>query len=174
MIPGAERDYLEYLSKTDYLGIVVLLLVLDRPLSGYWTINITDETVPFTGIIETTTYIDPIYVGGHHLVYLPKYVLPQSRWFTAPDEDIKREWLDELSSIFPQFDRKWIRFSMIHRERYVEPLHKINQTNMIPSIKTPVQNMYLATTAQIYPALTNGESVTRFAEQSVRIISRNY
>jgi protoporphyrinogen oxidase len=64
------QDYLDYLGKTEYLGIVCPLVVLDRPLSGFWTLNITDERIPFTGVIETTSYIDPKYVGGHFLVYL--------------------------------------------------------------------------------------------------------
>ena len=164
LIPG-EHDYLEYLSKTDYLGIVVVLLVLDRPLSGYWTINITDEIFPFTGIIETTTYIDPVYIGGHHLVYLPKYTMPGSIWFNMSDEEIKNRWLEDLSAMFPDFDRKWIKYALVHRERYVEPLHGLNQTDLIPAVETPIKNLFLATTAQIYPALTNGESVVRHASQ---------
>ena len=31
LIPGAERDYASYLGRTEYLGIVCPLLVLDRP-----------------------------------------------------------------------------------------------------------------------------------------------
>ena len=73
LIPLADAGYREFLRKTDYLGVVCPLLVLDRPLTGYWTVNITDDSIPFTGVIETTAYIDPKYVGGHHLVYLPKY-----------------------------------------------------------------------------------------------------
>ena len=135
LIPGA-LEYLDYLSKTEYLGIVVLLLVLDRPLTGYWTINITDEAFPFTGIIETTAYIDPDYVGGHHLVYLPKYTMPGSKWFTKTDEEIRTRWLDDLGAMFPQFDRKWIKYSLVHREKYVEPIHGLNQTHLIPAINT--------------------------------------
>jgi protoporphyrinogen oxidase len=33
LIPSADPDYLEYLGKTDYLGIVAPLLILDKPLS---------------------------------------------------------------------------------------------------------------------------------------------
>ena len=52
----------------------------------------------------------------------------------------------------------------------MEPLHLLNSTDLIPSIKTPVENLYLATTAQIYPALTNGESVSRHARQAAQIV----
>ena len=170
LIPGAGRDYHDYLGQTDYLGIVCPLLVLDRPLTGYWTLNITDERVPFTGVIETTAYIDPQYVGGHHLVYLPKYTAPGSEWQKKSDEEIKAIWLKHLQMMFPDFDPKHVRYLLVHRERYVEPLHGLNSTHLIPSVKTPVENLYLATTAQIYPALTNGESVSRHAREAAGII----
>ena len=82
------------------------LLVLDRPLTGYWTLNITDDRIPFTGVIETTTYIDPQYVGGHHLVYLPKYTAPDSAWQRMSDDEIRKMWLENLEAMFPDFDRK--------------------------------------------------------------------
>jgi hypothetical protein len=46
----------------------------------------------------------------------------------------------------------------------------LNSTDLIPSVETPVENLYLATTAQIYPALTNGESVSRHASQAAQIV----
>ena len=170
LIPGAGQDYHNFLGQTDYLGIICPLLVLDRPLTDFWTLNITDDRIPFTGVIETTTYIDPQYVGGHHLVYLPKYTAPGSRWQQMSDEEIREIWLQNLETMFPHFDQRWIRHFLVHRERYVEPLHGLNSTHLIPKVKTPVENLYLATTAQIYPALTNSESVSRHARQAAQVI----
>jgi protoporphyrinogen oxidase len=170
LIPDAGQEYREYLGQTPYLGIVCPLLVLDRPLTGYWTLNITDDRVPFTGIIETTSYIDAQYVGGHHLVYLPKYTAPGSPWQQMPDGEIEEVWLQHLEAMFPQFDRSRIRHFLVQREQYVEPLHGLNQTHLIPQVRTPVENLYLATTAQIYPALTNGESVSRHARECAQLV----
>jgi len=46
----------------------------------------------------------------------------------------------------------------------------LNSTDLIPSVETPIENLYLATTAQIYPALTNGESVSRHARQAAQVV----
>ena len=170
MIPNAPHEYHQFLTQTEYLGIIAPLLVLDRPLTGYWTLNITDDMIPFTGVIETTTYIDPKYVGGHHLVYLPKYTAPGSPWQKMSDDEIREIWLQNIEKMFPDFDRSWIQYFLVHRERYVEPLHRVNQTHLIPDMKTPIENLYLATTAQIYPALTNGESVSKYARQAAELI----
>lgn len=170
LIPNADMKYHEFLGRTEYLGIIAPLLVLDRPLSGCWTLNITDDRFPFTGVIETTAYIDPKYVGGYHLVYLPKYTAPGSPWQQKTDDEIKEIWLENLKAMFPDFDESCIQYFLIHRERFVEPLHKINETDSVPKVKTPIENLYLATTAQIYPALTNGESVSRHAREASEII----
>jgi len=170
LIPSADMKYQEFLGRTEYLGIIAPLLVLDRPLSGNWTLNITDDRFPFTGVIETTAYIDPKYVGGHHLVYLPKYTAPGSPWQKKTDDEIRSIWLENLQVMFPGFDSSWVRYFLIHRERFVEPLHKLHETDSIPAIKTPIGNLYLATTAQIYPALTNGESVSQHAREASEIV----
>lgn len=173
LIPNAGQAYLDFLGKTEYLGVIAPLLVLDRPLTGFWTLNITDDRFPFTGVIETTSYIDPQYVGGHHLVYLPKYTSPGSAWQQKSDEEIRQIWSDNLQAMFPDFDPRSIRYFLVHRERFVEPLHKLNRTDEIPDVKTPVANLYLATTAQIYPALTNGESVTRNAARTADLVLKD-
>jgi protoporphyrinogen oxidase len=170
LIPGADQKYQEFLANSEYLGIIAPLLVLNRPLSGNWTLNITDDRFPFTGVIETTAYIDPKYVGGYHLVYLPKYTAPGSPWQKKTDEEIKNIWLENLRAMFPGFDTSAIKYFLIHRERYVEPLHGLNETDSMPKVKTPVEDLYLSTTSQIYPALTNGESVSRHARESAAII----
>jgi hypothetical protein len=72
--------------------------------------------------------------------------------------------------MFPHFDERWIRYFLVQRARYVEPLHGLNESQLIPTIKTPIEQLYLATTAQIYPQLTNGESVTRHARQTAQLI----
>jgi protoporphyrinogen oxidase len=170
LIPDVSDEYREFIGHTAYLGIVCPLMVLDRPLTGYWTLNLTDEGLPFTGIIETTSYIHPRYVGGHHLIYLPKYTAPESPFQKMTDEKIKEHWLIHLESMMPEFDRGWIRDFSVQRERFVEPLHSLNGTHLIPQVQTPLENIYLATNSQIYPALTNVESICRKAKEVSELI----
>lgn len=170
LISDASNEYRDFIGKTEYLGIICPLLVLDRPLTGYWTLNITDDSIPFTGVIETTSYINPQFVGGHHLVYLPKYTAPGSSLQKMSDEEIKELWLGYLEKMFPDFERHWIRYFIMNRARLVEPLHPVNGTHLIPPVHTPITNLYLATNAQIYPALTNGESISRKAREVSELV----
>jgi protoporphyrinogen oxidase len=170
LVPQAPLDYQESLSGVPYLGIVCPLLVLDRPASGYWTLNIADARVPFTGIIETTAYIDPRFVGGHHLVYMPKYTAPGSHWQQMSDGDLLEMACQSLEQVVPAFDRRSVRCALVHRERFVEPLHHLDQPDVAPAVQSPVDGLYVATTAQIYPSLTNGESIVRHARHVADVL----
>ena len=81
----------------------------------------------------------------------------------ASDEVIRATWIDSLRTMFPAMDPGNIRQFLIHRERFVEPLRETGSAREVPAIDTPVANLHLVTTAQIYPTLTNGESVTKHA-----------
>jgi protoporphyrinogen oxidase len=147
-----------------FLGIICMLLVLKRSLIPYYTLNITDERIPFTGVIETTNLIDPAHVGGHHLVYLPKYVAPNSPYVKMSDEELRTTFLSYLRRMFPDLRDDEIAAVRIGRERYVEPLHPLGATDLIPTVSCEVGGLYLVNTGQIYPQLTNGESVCAFAQ----------
>lgn len=155
-----------------FLGIVCMLLVLRRRLTPYYTLNITDQRIPFTGVIETTNLIDPACVGGYHLVYLPKYVAQDSPYVRMPDDELKTSFLGYLCRMFPDLRDEEIAAVRIGRERYVEPLHPIGATDLIPPVRSAVEGLFLANTSQIYPQLTNGESVCAFARSVAAQVAR--
>lgn len=163
LIPGAPQPYVEQLQRQEYLGVLCPLLIMKRSIIPYYVLNITDETIPFTAVVETTNLIDPRHVKNHHLVYLPKYLAPGSELAQWPDDQVKSEWLKHLKRMFPDFSEADITDFWVQRARYVEPLRPINTTDQIPTVKTPVERLYIANTAMVYPELNNGESGTRLA-----------
>jgi protoporphyrinogen oxidase len=153
-----------------YLGVILLLVVLRRQLTPYYTTNVTDKSVPFTGVIETTNLIAPEHVGGYHLVYLPKYVYPDNPYTAMDDASLEADFMGHLRRMFPDLTDDDIVTTRLFRERYVEPIHPIGGTDRIAPIKTDIPGLYLANTSQIYPALTNCDSVTRHARQVSSIV----
>ncbi len=174
LLPNAPENYRQSLENIPYLGVVQLLLALDRPLQPYYTLNITDTSLPFTGLIETTTLIDPKFVNGRHLVYLPRYVQPNNPLTKQSDEEIKEYFIANLKRMFPDFQDKWIVEARVMRERFVEPLHNIQQSWKAPEIKTPVEGLFLTNTAQIWPELTNGQSVTTYGRKVARDLAQSF
>ncbi len=66
--------------------------MLRRPLSGYYLTYLMDD-LPFTAVVEMTALVDPEQLGGHALVYLPKYVAPDDPLFDVPDDEIEARFL---------------------------------------------------------------------------------
>jgi protoporphyrinogen oxidase len=165
LLPGAPADFRALLAKQEYLGVLCPLLVLKNQLMPYYVLNITDESIPFTAAVETTNLIDPKYVKGHHLVYLPKYLAPDNEMATWPDDKVKEVWLKHFKRMFPNYDENNIEAFIVQKARYVEPIRPMNTLHEIPPIKTPVENLYMGNTVMIYPDLGNGEAVTRFASK---------
>ena len=89
-----------------YMGIVCASLVLRRPLAPYYLTYITDPDTPFTAVVEMTSFVDPAEVGGHHLVYLPKYVAPDDPLFEASDEEVRASFLPYLRRMYPSLRRR--------------------------------------------------------------------
>ncbi len=163
LVPDAPPHFRDLLAQQAYLGVLCPMLILKQSLMPYYVLNITDDSVPFTAVVETTNLIDPKHVKGHHLVYLPKYIAPDNEMARWPDEQVKSEWMKHLKRMFPEFDESWITEFFVQRARYVEPIRPMGTLDEIPAIKAPVERLYMGNTVMIYPELGNGEAMTRLA-----------
>jgi protoporphyrinogen oxidase len=147
-----------------YLGIVCLMLKLRQSLSPYYLVNITDRSVPFTTVVETTRVIGPENLGGYSLVYVPRYVQSDSPYFDRSDTEIEQEFLHHLRRLFPHLREEDIAARRVVRARAVEPVHGLGAGERVAPIQSPLPGLIQTSTAQIYPALVNCEAVIQLAE----------
>lgn len=161
LIPGADQGYLDQLDESRYLGLVCPMLVLDRPLSPYWTLNLTDPSSPFSSVIEIP---HPTH-SGYRVVYLPKYTAPENDWMGVPDSDIREAWLIRLRQLFPDLKPDQIKQFTVSRSRYVEPVHTVDPLRQIIPVQTPYDGLLLANSSQVYPGLPTSEAVLIHAQQ---------
>lgn len=149
----------------EYLGVVSILFLMRKQLTGFHTLNLIDESTPYTGIIETTNVIDPALMGGRHLAYVPKYLSPQNRtWLRRSDDELKSECLDHLERMFPSFHSSDVEAAWIGRETFVEPLYTMDFYRTIPPVEGPAKGLFVANNSQTYPFLLNCESVVSLAD----------
>lgn len=127
-----------------FLGVVCLVLVLRRALSPYYVTNLIQRDLPFTGIIEYTALADPAAeMAGHHLVYLPRYDVPDSPWFERNEAEITEEGLNGLERIWPDI-RSWVVHSVVNRERRVQALWlpgTRQRTEPLRSASAPIESI---------------------------------
>lgn len=159
----------EPLRSIGYMAIVCAVLLLDRAVTDFYTINVVDRSYTITGVIETTNVIDPALLGGTHLVYLPKYCAQDSHHLTRDDDDILDDFTGQLARMIPSFDRASIRASRVFRARETEPIHPAADTRrMVPY--APAPGLFVANSTQTWPDLVNCEAMCANVQRALRPI----
>lgn len=151
LVPNLPESFLRNLNKSIYLSAVLIILVLDRPLTNKYWLNIADRDIPFVGVIEHTNFVDPSVYGGNHIVYITNYPSVDDPIYKMNGEDLLETYLPYLSQLNVNFDRAWIKNYFHHKVDAAQPIIGVNYRDRIPPHRTPVENLYLANTTQIYP-----------------------
>ena len=150
LVPPLPESYAARLNPT-YLAAVLLVLVLDRPLSNMYWLNVADRSIPFMGVIEQTNFVDPSLYGGNHVVYLTNYPSRQNPIYQMSGAELLEDFLPHLRKINPDFQPSWVREYHHHRVDAAQPIIGVNYSQRIPEMRTPIKGLYLANTTQIYP-----------------------
>lgn len=149
--PQLPKEYSEPANKIRYLGNVCLVLRLKRSLSDTYWLNVADPNFPYVGIIEHTNFDDPKNYNNERIAYLSKYLPVTDKLYTMSDEEVLATSIPHIQKMFPDFNRDWIIGSHVWRANYSQPIVVKNYSKLIPSRKTPIENLWLSTMAQIYP-----------------------
>ena len=128
-----------------------MVLVLDRPLSSKYWMNIGDSGLPFVAIIEHTNMIDKSLYGGNHVVYISNYPSRESELYQKSGAELLEEFVPHLRKINPEFDPSWVLEYHHHKVDGAQPIVAVDYGQHIPDHRTPFKNLYLANTTQIYP-----------------------
>jgi protoporphyrinogen oxidase len=156
----------ERLRSVEYAGILCASLLLKRPLAGYYVTNITDAA-PFTGVIEMTALVDPAEMGGHTLVYLPKYVAADDPSWTRSDGEIQAEFVEALARLYPQFSPDDVLAFRLSRVRHVFALSTLGYSRRVPPVESSIPGLFLVNSAQIVNSTLNVNETVRLAEASL-------
>jgi protoporphyrinogen oxidase len=151
LVPELPAAYVRKLDAAGYQAACCMLLELDRKLTDIYWLNIADPAVPFTGVIEQTNFVPPEQYGGSHLVYLSKYLEVTDPIWSMEKDELFAHYLPALKRINPAFDPSWVREIRVFRERAAQPIVPLHYSSLIPEMRTPLPNIYLANTTQIYP-----------------------
>jgi protoporphyrinogen oxidase len=167
--PGVERFAREHPSATTYLGVACTVVVLKRPLTPYYVLNLADERLELTGVIEMTNLIDPAAeTAGRSLVYLPRYADSADPLFDESDETLLRGSLERgLKLLFPDLDEKEVVRRSVHRARHVQALPIVQEAPrgpVIPPLEAPFQ---VVNSALLRAATLNNNEIVGLADDFV-------
>ena len=174
LLPDLPADYKSKLDDTKYLSALLLILVLDRPLSHIYWLNVADRSIPFVGVIEQTNMVDPSHYGGQHVVYLSNYLTREDSLYSLSHEDLLQEYLPHLRKINPDFDESWIVKSYRQHVDAAQPIIGTNYSERMPEHRTPIKGVYLANTTQVYPEDRGTNYSVRMGVQLANMVMNDY
>jgi protoporphyrinogen oxidase len=160
----AELAHLRGLFPERFLGCVCLILKTTRSLLPCYSVNLLDPA-PFTTIVETSHVLGTDHTDGLRLAYVPRYTDTDSPIFDESDDEIYARFLAGVRELVPDLRDEEIVAWTVQRARVVEPVHAMGHSPRTAPLDPGVEGLALASAAQIYPRLLNGDSVVRHAEE---------
>ena len=170
LAPAMPPEYQSKLEDVDYLSAVLMVLVMDRPFTNKYWMNIADPNMPFVALIEHTNLIDKELYGGKHILYISNYPSRDNELYQMSGDELMDLFVPHLQKINPDFERSWVIEYHHHRVDGAQPIVGVNYGAGIPDHRTPVQGLYLANTTQIYPEDRGTNYSVRMGRQVARMV----
>ena len=170
LAPAMPPEYQSKLENVDYLSAVLMVMVMDRPFTNKYWMNIADPNMPFVALIEHTNLIDKELYGGKHILYISNYPSRDNELYQMSGDELMDLFVPHLQKINPDFERSWVIEYHHHRVDGAQPIVGVNYGAGIPDHRTPVQGLYLANTTQIYPEDRGTNYSVRMGRQVARMV----
>jgi protoporphyrinogen oxidase len=154
LCPGLPESYLKGLLELKSMGAVVMILSLDRQLTGqgYYWFNLPKKAgYPFLALVEHTNFVSPEHFGGDHIVYAGDYLEVDHEFFSMSDEELLAHFTPAFKKFNPGFKRDWVKKYWVHKTAYAQPVPLVNHSQNIPPIETQLDGLYFASMSQVYP-----------------------
>jgi len=151
LVPGQTDPYFERARQVQYIGVVCMLISLDRPFSPYFWTNINDRRVSFNGVIEQSNLNQNLKEKGINILYVPFYLPVTDARYKAKDEDLLQEYQGMLKLLNPKFDPSWVKEWHVFRAQFAQPIFATNFLELMPNHRTPVKGLYVTDSTQFYP-----------------------
>jgi protoporphyrinogen oxidase len=151
LAPELTDEYARRFPGPDFYSAHVLILALDRPLTGQYWINIADPGYPFLVLVEHTNLIPASEYGDRHLVYLGNYLPPDAPTFSMSESELLDLYLPALKRFNAAFDRSWVRAHWVFQAPYAQPIVTQGYQDRLPPHRTPLAGVYFASMAHVYP-----------------------
>ena len=152
MTPELPGDYRNQLEAIDFIGVVCIILRLERPLTqNFWT-NVNDPRIPFNGCIEYTNLYRDITEDGSAIVYVPHYVSKDHERFGYSDEQLFEECLEAFALINPEFRAEDVIDYTVSRDPYAQIICPSGFADVVPDHQTPVDRLFLIESSQLFPS----------------------
>ncbi|OGE44734.1 hypothetical protein A3B39_01470, partial [Candidatus Daviesbacteria bacterium RIFCSPLOWO2_01_FULL_37_10] len=170
------ESYVKRIRSIPHLYAQVLILTLKKPFMDktYW-LNVTDKKFPFLVLVEHTNFMDKKYYGNQHILYIGNYLPQNHPYLKMPKEELLKVFMPYLKKINSQKSKDFsLPFSILNSELFTgpfaQPVVTTEYLKLIPEMKTPIKNVYLANLDMVYPWDRGTNYAIELGEQVAKLI----
>lgn len=152
IVPNLPKNYKDNLIKLTGLGATNLMLRLNKPFftdKTYW-LSVCDKNAPIMAIVEHTNFMNKINYNNEHLLYLGNYKDVNNEYFSMTKEEMLSKFDSYLKKINSNYKKNIIDYELF-KAPFAQPIIPINYSKILPSLVTPLKDVYLANIEQVYP-----------------------
>ena len=151
LLPQEFYKYRKQLDQIEYFGAICAVIISKKPLSEIYWLNVGDPGFDFGGVIEQTNFLPPEEYQGLHITYLSRYATWRDPILTKSDREISTLFKEQLEIIFPDLENRGIQEIKIFRTKTAATVCDKNFSKKVPDYKAPIENLYVANMAHVYP-----------------------
>lgn len=151
LAPALPEEYRRRCEGFEHAAIVCTLVELRRSFSPIYWMNVSDPEIPFGGLIEHTNFLSPAHYGDRHLLYVSHYTYPDDPVFGLDAGELFAHYLEGFRRIEPSFSPDWVERRLTFRDRWAQPIVTVGYQRRLLPLETPLEGLYAATMAQVYP-----------------------
>ncbi len=171
LLPG-HPDYVNSFNRIVYIGVVCMILKLKKSFTDNFWLNINDERIAVNGMVEYSNLNACKQFRGGSILYIPYYLDTREERYSYTDEQLLKEYSGYLKIINPEFSEDWIEDYKVFRDPYAQPICHKNFLEVVPEHNTPVKNLFLIDSAQMYPADRTLNDAIRLAKKVAGLITK--
>lgn len=147
MVPSLPAEIRDGYDSVNNIAVVCVLVHLDRPLTPYFWLNISDPDIHIPGFIEYSN-LNPL---GGHIVYAPFYIPGDHMDYQRDNAFFIDKVRQYLFTINPELDDSSILKISAGRYLYAQPICEPEFAKRLPPVNPGVKGLYIADTCYYYP-----------------------
>lgn len=172
--PQLPKDYVEKTKKLRGIGATNMVIRLKKPFltdHTYW-LSICDTSSNIMVVVDHTNFMDSKHYNNEHIIYVGNYMEITDKRFIMDKKELFKLYNPFLQKIHPGFEKDIIDFE-VFRAPFAQPLIPINYSRFIPSIQTPIPNVFLANMQQVYPWDRGTNYAVELGKKVAKIVHEN-
>lgn len=152
IVKGLDDEYKHNITNLKGLAAVTMVLELDTRFfrdKTYW-LNINEENWPILAVVEHTRFTGKHPYNDHSIVYIGKYLESSDPQYQMDKDKLLELYMPYLHKLSPHVDQHILNSWVFHAP-FAQPIVTLNHAQKVPSIETPIKNVYWSSLQHVYP-----------------------